>query len=90
MDFKWRIVAPKNFDKEKKAPLLVALHSMGGSMDAAVDRWKDAADEVGAILLCPQGTLKMDNGVYQWGGNTDEIEKNIMRAMDAVLGFLGV
>lgn len=85
VDFKWRIVTPKNFDKEKKSPLLVALHHMGGSMDAAVDRWKEAADEVGAILLCPQGTMKMDDGVYQWGMNTDEIEKNIMRAMDAAM-----
>jgi len=85
VDFKWRIVTPKNFDKEKKSPLLVAVHHMGGSMDAAVDRWKEAADEVGAILLCPQGTLKMDDGVYQWGFNTDEIERNIMRAMDAAM-----
>ncbi len=85
VDFKWRIVTPKNFDKDKKSPLLVALHHMGGSMDAAVDRWKDAADEVGAILLCPQGTLKMSDGVYQWGFNTDEIEKNVMKAMDAAM-----
>lgn len=85
VDFKWRMITPKNFDKEKKSPLLVALHHFGGSMDAAVDRWKDAADEVGAILLCPQGTLKMDDGVYQWGLNTDEIERNIMRAMDAAM-----
>lgn len=85
VDFKWRVVTPKNFDKNKKSPLLVALHHMGGSMDAAVDRWKDASDEVGAILLCPQGTLKMDDDVFQWGMNMDEIEKNIMRAMDAAM-----
>lgn len=85
VDFKWRIVTPKNFDKDKKAPLLVALHHLGGSMDAAVERWKDAADEVGAILLCPQGTIRTDDGVYQWGMSTDEIEKNVMRAMDAAM-----
>jgi len=85
VEFKWRIVAPKNHDKSKKSPLLVALHHMGGSMDGDVDRWRDAAEEVGAVLVCPQGTIKMGDGAYQWGFNTTEIEKNVMRAMDAAM-----
>ena len=85
VEFKWRVVAPKNHDKTKKSPLLVALHPFGGNMDSTVDRWREAAEEVGAVMVCPQGTLKMGGDAHQWGFDTTEIEKNIMRAMDAAM-----
>jgi len=83
--FEWTIVAPEGHDKSKKAPLIVALHPYGGSMATTVDRWRKAAAEVGAVLVCPQGTMRMGDTAYQWGFDLDEIEKNVMKAIDAAM-----
>ncbi len=85
VDFEWKITRPKNFDKSRKVPLIVALHRYNGNMEATTKRWKQAADKVGAILLTPQGTRRLGPDRLHWGRNLDEIEENIMDAIDAVL-----
>lgn len=83
--FKWKVTLPEDFDKSHKAPLLVALHHFNGSMEKTTRRWKKAADEVGAILLTPQGTIKMDDGNYHWGRSLDKIDENVMAAINQVM-----
>lgn len=81
----FKVTLPKNYDADKAAPLIVALHHFSGNMDTTTDRWKKAASDVGAILLTPQGTVKMGDGVYQWGRDIDTIERNVMKAIDQVM-----
>jgi len=81
----WQVTVPKGFDKEKKAPLIVALHAYNDSMEGSVEHWKAAAEEIGAILLTPQGTYQLDNDHYQWGRDLNAIEENVMDSMDEVM-----
>lgn len=85
VEFEWKVTLPSRFDKSKPAPLLVALHHYNGSMNQTAARWKKAADEVGAILLTPQGTIKLEEGEYHWGRSLDTIEENVLDAIDIVL-----
>lgn len=82
---KYRVTLPRNHDKNKAAPLIVAFHGLGQNMDAATERWKKAADEVGAILLAPQGTYDQGEGRISWGSNLRQIEDNVMSAIDEVM-----
>ncbi len=81
----FKVTLPEDFDKSKKAPLIVALHQDHGNMGRTIDRWKDAADEVGAILLTPQGTVEMGGNQYHWGDDLDTIEDNVLDAIDDVM-----
>lgn len=83
--FKWKVTLPKDYDASEKAPLIVALHPHGGSMAACTKRWKKAASKVGAILLTPQGTHKGGDGEFHWGRDLDEIEGNVMDAINDAL-----
>lgn len=87
VDFKWKVTLPPDYDKSKKAPLVVALHHYHGSMERATERWKDAAAQVGAILLTPQGTLQLDDAGtwFSWGRDITVVEKNVMDAVNRVM-----
>lgn len=82
---KWSVTVPQGLDKSAKAPLIVALHPFHGSMERTTERWKEAAAEVGAILLTPQGTFDMGDGQFQWGRDLDQIGDNVMDAIDDVV-----
>jgi predicted esterase len=84
VDPEWQVTVPKGLDKSKKVPLIVALHGYNGNMDETIKQWKDAAEEIGAILLTPQGTFRLSDDHYHWGRNLDTIEENIMAAIDEV------
>ncbi|MCB9857426.1 MAG: dienelactone hydrolase family protein [Phycisphaerales bacterium] len=81
----WKITLPKNYDASKATPLVVALHHFNGNMNRTTDRWRKAADDVGAILLTPQGTVETGDGMYHWGHDIDTIERNVMKAIDKVM-----
>lgn len=85
VDFQWKVTLPDDHKKSRKAPLIVALHHYHGSMDKTADRWKDAANELGAILLTPQGTFEVRKGKYEWGKAIDSIEENVMGAINEVM-----
>ena len=40
---------------------------------------------MGAILLAPQGTQKISEEKYDWGHNVDEIEENVLDAINKVM-----
>ena len=82
--FKWEVHVPADLNKSKAAPLIVALHGYNGNIEDAMETWKEAADNVGAILLVPQGTFKLEGDHYQWGRDLDTIEENVMSAIDKV------
>ncbi len=82
---KWKVTLPKRYKESKKAPLLIALHPYGGNMEATTKRWAKAAGRVGAILLTPQGTIKLDDESYHWGRNLDTIEANVLDAINDVM-----
>lgn len=82
--FRYEVTTPKGMNKSKAAPLVVALHGFGSSAAEEKDTWREATASVGAILLTPQGTHQRDSS-YNWGDNLDEIEENIMSAIDDVM-----
>lgn len=59
---------PKNYQANKRAPLLVAMHGGGGSMDYQADNSKykliSKSEEVGFIALFPNGTSKFKSGKF--------------------------
>ena len=80
-----KVTLPKKFDKSEPAPLIVALHPWGGNMEETRDRWLKVADRMGAILLTPQGTLRMDDDEYRWDQNLDMVEDQVMQAVESVM-----
>lgn len=82
--FRYEVTTPKGLNKSKAAPLVVALHGFGSSAAEEKDTWREAAASAGAILLTPQGTNQRGSS-YNWGDNLDEIEENIMSAIDDVM-----
>ncbi len=82
--FRYEVTTPKGLNKSKAAPLVVALHGFGSSAADEKDTWREAAASIGAILLTPQGTNQRGSS-YNWGDNLDEIEENIMSAIDDVM-----
>lgn len=82
--FRYEVTTPKGLNKSKAAPLVVALHGFGSSAMEEKDTWREAAARVGAVLLTPQGTNQRGSS-YNWGDNLDEIEENIMSAIDDVM-----
>jgi predicted esterase len=85
VDPEWQVTVPKGLDKSKRVPLIVALHPRNGNMEMTIERWKDVAAEMGAILLTPQGTFRLADDRYEWGRNLDAIEENVMDAIDEVM-----
>ena len=55
----YRIFIPASYDGSKPAPLLVALHGMGGDENSMFDGYKETlkreAERVGFIVACPKG-----------------------------------
>ncbi len=83
--FRWKVTLPRN-RSTGDSPLIVALHPYGGNMENTIERWGKAAEEFGAILLTPQGTQDMmNNDRYHWGRSVRVIERNVMKAINAVL-----
>ncbi len=80
-----KVTLPKHFDKSKKAPLIVALHPWGGNMNETRDRWQKVADQMGAILLTPQGTYQLGDEEYRWDMSLDDLEDQVMRAVESVM-----
>ncbi len=87
VEFAFEVTLPPNHDKSKPVPLLVAMHHYHGSMDRAIERWKDAAAASGAILLTPQGTWEAGegSGSFQWGADLDVIDRNVMKAINKTM-----
>ncbi len=85
VEFQWKATLPEGHDASKRAPLVVVLHHYQGSLERETQRWKKAVGEAGAILLTPQGTYKLGDGQYEWGKDLDEIEENVMRAVNKVM-----
>jgi predicted esterase len=81
----WKVTLPKGHNKSTEAPLLVALHHFNGDMEKATQRWQEAAAEVGAILLTPQGTVKSGEDKFHWGRDLDKIEADVMDAINKVM-----
>ena len=55
----YRIFVPTSYDGSKPAPLLVALHGMGGDENSMFDGYKETlkreAERLGFIVACPKG-----------------------------------
>lgn len=80
----FKVVLPKRYDKEHAAPLLVVLHPWGGDMNETAERWKQAADRIGAILLVPQGTFRVADGGYRWDESFANVESQVIEAIDEI------
>ncbi len=82
---RWKVTLPEDYDASEKIPLIVVLHGGGADMNEPIERWMSAADEVGAILLTPQGGEKKGEGRFEWGRDLDDIESRVMDAIEAAM-----
>src|SRR5207244_9781374 len=57
-----------------RSPLLVVLHPADGNMNTETERWKEAAQAAGVVLLAPQGAWQLGDGRYGWGTHADQTE----------------
>ncbi|MFH1558321.1 MAG: PHB depolymerase family esterase [Pseudomonadota bacterium] len=66
------IYLPPRYDETRAAPLIIALHGLGGWGSDIADAWRDAAGDVGAILVAPEATrrLKGSRG-FNWIDSDD-------------------
>ncbi len=83
--FLWTVTPLKGAAAKKAAPLLVVLHGHGGNMREAAQQWQAAAQRMGAILLAPQGANEIGEGKFDWGHNLDQIEEDVLDAINKVM-----
>jgi len=77
------IILPPNHGTDMPAPLIVAMHGYGGEAPEMADAWREAAAELGAIVIAPRAIRKVKGAGYSWG-LTDEAEFLVLRAIDHV------
>lgn len=80
----WHIALPTSYQRGKSYPLIIALHGSGQNLRVATEDWEDAADDVGAILLVPQGRESKAKDKYAWGSSIAEVEAVVMQALESV------
>jgi predicted esterase len=75
------IVVPAGLDKDKPAPLIVAMHPYGGTAEWIVDKWSKVAADAGAILVAPRAVREVSGrDGFSWGA-TDEADELLTRAV---------
>lgn len=74
-------IVPDGLDPETPAPLVVALHGSGGRAETFAEVYRDAAAEMGAVLVVPNGLRPAGNGGYNWTFR-DEAEWMVMHAIE--------
>jgi len=78
----WTLRLPARYDKWKPAPLIVALHGFGGDAAGMAALWSRVADDVGAVLLTPEGQFDGPGGGKSWGtGDRNTAARQIMAAV---------
>lgn len=65
------IVVPETLDAKKPATLLVVLHGYGDREEIIAERYRDVAEEIGAIILALRGPHAISDGGYHWGDVED-------------------
>jgi len=73
---------PNTYNPKEKFPLIVCLHGSGSNSAAFHDLFKPVTDELGYLLLTPQGSKMTDeNFGWSWGENA---EQSILNSIDYV------
>src|SRR5438128_2200875 len=87
----YRVHVPAKYDASQPAPLLVAMHGGGGSMDLqAEDRYYGqitSSEREGAIVVFPNGTTRFDSGRLATWNAGDCCAGAVKRGADDV-GFI--
>ncbi len=66
-----KIIVPNELDKSKPAMLLVTLHGFGDGEEMISEKWRDVAEQFGAIIVAPRAPHDAAVGGYQWGDVAD-------------------
>ena len=61
------VYVPLDYDDTVAVPLIIALHGYGGRADGYPLLWRDAAVDIGAILIAPQAVRSVKGAGYSWG-----------------------
>lgn len=64
------VFLPPDFDGKTPLPLVVVMHGYGGRPEGVARAWRDAARQVGAILVAPRSIHRVGSG-FQWGAVED-------------------
>lgn len=66
-----KIVVPDSLNAGKPATLLVVLHGYGDREDIIAERYRDVAEEIGAIIVSLRAPHALSDGGYHWGDVED-------------------
>lgn len=80
----WKIHLPAGYDAARSWPLILSLHGFGANADLAIESWKEAADQLGCIIVAPEGPVVVDKGAFQWIGGGEATIKVIKDSLDDV------
>jgi len=79
---------PNHYNCKKSSPLIVALHGNGSNADAFHDLWKPVTDDMGFVLLTPQGENMFEDGFgWTWGDNA---ERSVLTAIEIVCQSINI
>jgi predicted esterase len=84
-----RIIEPPGYDTAKKYPVVIVLHRYGRSADHVAEHWKDAAAQVGALLVAPQAPLPMSSTAFQWG-DAGKANETVLKTLERIKASYGV
>jgi predicted peptidase len=80
----YRVYVPTTYNGAKTAPLIIALHGLGGTEDSMFDGYErklpPLAEQHGYILVAPLG-YRVD-GSYGWGAGTPPADPVVRRTQD--------
>ncbi len=57
---------PPNFVTDQPSPLIVVMHPFGAWADYGVEIWKAAAADMGAVLVAPHATRRVEGEGFNW------------------------
>ncbi len=80
-DSKPLVMVPDGLDPQQPAPLIIAMHGYGDTVENFARVWKKAAEDRGAILVLPRAVRSAGTG-FQWG-EVNEADWLLTRALDA-------
>lgn len=71
----------EGFEPDKPVPLIVVLHNFGGNARSAMNLWREAADEAGAVLVAPKAPKSINPAQQRWT-TPGQTEKTVLEQIN--------
>ncbi len=78
------VFVPPGHDRERPAPLVIAMHGYGADAKDMAGAWRDVAAARGAILAVPQAVRRVKGAGWSWA-RVEDAEFLVQRTLDDVV-----